>query len=141
MYPKASQGSADSSKIQFSQVHHAIKSLPELFPASTIFVRSRFWALIWFKSPSTNAHRSNTSAIGSLVALPGLVQLRVYLLAPRAGSPQAILHAHPGALRSNTPFKVRPVLFYSGTLPRRGCVNHLAITRGMDTRCSERNQT
>ena len=40
----------------------------------------------------------------------GLVQLGVYLLAPRASCSPAVLHRHCGALRSNTPFKVRRFL-------------------------------
>jgi len=38
----------------------------------------------------------------------GLVQLRVYLLAPRADYAKAVSYTQRGALRSNTPFKVRP---------------------------------
>ena len=50
----------------------------------------------------TKTHLANTSAID------GLVQLGVYLLAPRADYVKAVSYAQGGALRSNTPFRVRP---------------------------------
>jgi hypothetical protein len=51
-------------------------------------------------SVPTKTHAANTRAID------GLVQLGVYLLAPRAGSSFLVSSVQHGALRSNTPFRV-----------------------------------
>jgi len=109
LYSQAAQGDASSSTPQFSGLLHAIKSLPEHLPASTMSVRSHLARAIWFIPPPTTNHRSNTSAIGTLaVRTRACSTMGVF-----AGSARRFLscsfHTLPGALRSNTPFKVRPL--------------------------------